>query len=79
MYKDDGAYKAHFELLGRIMALETSVRALLLATDVAGEISAQIKRECRLIAEDLRSKHGVAGEASASGCEFGLGIILTDI
>lgn len=78
-YANDVAYKLHFEMLGRVQAIETSLRLLLVAIDDKNMIRDVIRQQCAVIAEDARRKNGVAGDATARGMAISLEMILDDI
>ncbi|UTS74896.1 hypothetical protein NMB96_08940 [Xanthomonas hortorum] len=67
--------KAHLELLGRISAIETTLRVLIIASDDSTLLKTLIRENAAALIALMRSRGDMAGNALADGIEEGIDLI----
>ncbi|WP_367899683.1 hypothetical protein [Xanthomonas oryzae] len=67
--------RTHLELLGRISAIETTLRVLTMASDDSTLLIALIRENAAALTVSMRSRGDMAGNAVADGIEEGIDLI----
>ncbi len=67
--------RAHLELLGRISAIETTLRVLTMASDDSTLLITLIREHADALTASMRSRGDMAGNAVADGIEEGIDLI----
>lgn len=72
---NDAEHRAHLELLGRISAIETTLRVLTMASDDSTLLITLIREHADALTASMRSRGDMAGNAVADGIEEGIDLI----